>query len=195
MSRLVAELLPEPEAVGLLSLLLFHESRAATRIDADGDPVPLEQQDRSRWDSALVTEATRRLQEVVMTGRMGPYAIQAAIASVHTAAEGVASTNWSVIIGYYDLLMQAQPAPVVELQRAIAVGMGGRPEAGLRVIDRLIHEGGLASYHHAYAARAELARRVGDDQAAADAYRSALELVQQEPERRYLQRRLAELSA
>ena len=193
LSRLVVELLPEPEALGLLALLLFHESRATTRVDAGGDRVPLEEQDRSRWDHTLTQEATERLRDVVMTGRMGPYAIQAAIASVHASAEDIAATNWSLIVGYYDLLLRVQPSPIVELQRAIAIGMGGELERGALAIERLIAVR-LGSYHRAHAARAELRRRLGDHDEASASYRRAAELAEQEPERRYLLRRLAELS-
>ncbi len=193
LSRLIAELIAETESIGLLALLLFHESRAATRVDESGLPVPLEDQDRSRWDRKLIVEGLQLLQRAMMSGSVGVYTVQAAIASVHAQAESVQTTNWSVIVSYYDLLLDRTKSPVVEMNRAIALAMRDGPEAGIAIIDRLITEGKLADYHLAHAARADLARRAGMLTEAVRSYRRALELVAQEPERRYLERRLAEL--
>ncbi len=195
LSRLIADLIPEPEAIGLLALLLLHESRAAVRADARGDPVPLESQDRSLWNRELIAEGLELVRRSVMSGRLGPYTLQAAIVSVHSVAESVAATNWAVIVGYYDALLTLQTSPVVALQRAIAVGMRDGPRAGLVLIEELIGSGRLATYHQAHAARAELYRRLGCRDEAVRSYRRAIELVRQEPERRYLERRLREVSA
>lgn len=194
LARLVVDWVPEPEAAGLLALLLLHESRRSTRVDAQGDPVGLEQQDRTRWDQELISEGVEWLRQAVMSGRLGPYCLQAAIVSVHASASSVADTNWDVIVGYYDMLLRLQASPVVELQRAVAVGFRDGPQEGLRLIDRLIEGGQLASYHAVHAARADFLRRQGDLGQAADAYRAAIELVRQEPERRYLVRQLTEIS-
>lgn len=193
LSRLLVDLMPQPEAIGLLALMLLHESRSAARIDAEGDPIPLESQNRSLWNRELIVEGLELLRRAVMSGRLGAYTIQAAIVSVHAVAESVAATNWALIVSYYDMLLSMQPSPVVELQRAIAVGMGDGPEVGLVIIDALIESGRLANYHQVHAARADLARRLGALDEAAISYRQAIELAHQEPERRYLQRRLEEI--
>lgn len=193
LSRHVADLIPVPEAIGLLALLLFHESRSAARIDGCGDLIPLERQKRSLWDGKLITEGLQLVQRAAMSGRIGSYTIQAAIASVHAVADSVESTNWGLIVNYYDMLLDLQTSPVVELHRAIALGMRDGPEAGLIIIDRLIESGTLATYHLAHAAKADLARRLGCLEEAVKSYRRAMELVRQEPERRYLERRLAEI--
>jgi RNA polymerase sigma-70 factor (ECF subfamily) len=194
LSRLVAGLIPEPEAAGLLALLLLHESRSAARTDSAGEPVPLESQDRSLWNRELIAEGLDHLSRAMMSGRIGAYTLQAAIVSVHAVAESVAATDWGLIVGYYDRLLRLQPSPVVELQRAIAVGMRDGPPAGLALVDEVIAGGRLAGYHRAHAARADLARRSGRPQEAAVSYRRAIELARQGPERRYLERRLAEIS-
>ena len=161
LSRLLADLLPEPEATGLLALLLLHESRSAARTDSRGDLVPLEEQDRSLWDRELIAEGNDLVRKSVMSGRLGSYVIQAAIASVHAAAESVESTNWDLIVGYYGMLAKLQDSPLVALNRAIAVGMRDGPEQGLAIVDGLLGTGALSDYHLAHAARADLARRVG----------------------------------
>ena len=193
LSRLLADLMPEPEALGLLALLLLHESRRATRVDGDGNIVPLEEQDRARWDRGRIAEAHEQLQRAVMSGRIGPYTIQALIASTHAAADSVDETNWGLIVECYEMLRAVQPSPVVELQRAVAIAMRDGPEVGLPLVEALI-EGELAEYHSAHAVRADLARRLGRLDVAAAAYARAIALTRQGPEQRYLRRRLAEIS-
>jgi RNA polymerase sigma-70 factor (ECF subfamily) len=191
LSRLVVELLPEPEATGLLALLLLHESRSAARTDARGDVIPLEEQDRTQWDRELIAQGVELVRTSMTSGRLDAYTIQAAIATVHAAAESVESTNWKLIVEYYDLLARLQDSPVVALNRAIAIGMRDGPRAGLAIVNDLLGAGVMSEYHFAHAARAELARRAGAMEEARASYRRALELVRQEPERRYLERRLA----
>ncbi len=193
LSREIVRLIPVPEAIGLLALILFHESRSETRVYENGDLIPLESQDRSRWNGDFINEGLKHLQKSVMSGTIGIYTIQAAIASVHASSLSVDDTNWNLIIGYYDMLMSIQNSPVVELQRGIAVGMRDGPEAGLRIVDALLDNGPLVDYHLAHAARAEFARRSDRNDLAADSYRRAIELVSQEPEKRYLERKLAEI--
>jgi len=193
LGRLLADLIPQPEVFGLLALLLFHESRSSTRVDARGDLVPLEKQDRSQWDRELIEEGTRFVQKAFLSGRLGQYSIQAAIASVHAAAESVESTSWRVIVGYYDMLLRIQESPVVRLNRAIAVGMREGLEVGLDLIDALITDGGLATYHLAHVARGDFARRMGRTAEAIGSYRNALRHTRQEPERRYLTRQIKEI--
>ncbi len=193
LARLVVDLVPHHEAVGLLALLLLHESRSAARLDSRGEPVALEDQDRSLWDRALIDEGLELLRRSAMSGRIGPYGVQAAIVSVHASAESVATTNWGIIVGYYDMLLAMVSSPVVKLHRGIALGMRDGPRVALEVIDDLIAEGSLRHYHQLYAARADFARRLGDLDQAAAAYRRAVELAEQGPERRYLERRLAEI--
>ena len=194
LSRLIVDLIPQPEALGLLALLLLHESRSRTRTDDAGDPVPLEQQDRSRWDRALIAEGTALLQRAMMSGRIGAYTLQAAIVSVHAAAASVAVTNWALIVGYYDMLLRLEASPVVELQRAIAVAMRDGPQAGLLIVDRLAASRSLRDYHQLYAVQADLARRLGAIDRATESYQRAIELAQPGPERRYLQRQLKQLA-
>ena len=191
LGRTLAELLPEPEVLGLLALLLFHESRVAARTDREGDLVPLEAQDRTLWDRELIAEGMDLLRRAMTSGRVGPYTLQAAIASVHAAAPSVERTNWGLVVDYYDMLGRLQSSPVVSLHRAIAVGMRDGPGAGLELIDSLLETGALANHHLAHAARAEFAARNGEPAAAERSYRRALELVRQDPERRYLEVRLA----
>ena len=193
LSRLIADLLPEPEATGLLALLLLHESRSGARTDSRGDLVPLEEQDRSLWDGELIAEGNDLVRKSVMSGRLGSYVIQAAIATVHAAADSVESTNWDLIVGYYDMLAKLQDSPFVALNRAIAVGMRDGAEEGLVIVDDLLGTGAMSDYHLAHAARADLARRAGSLDEARKSYRRALELVRQEPERRYLEGRLAQI--
>lgn len=193
LARLVVDLIPHHETHGLLALLLLHESRSATRVDLRGEPVALEDQDRSAWDSELITEGLQHLQRAVMSGRAGVYTVQAAIVSVHATADSVAATNWGLIVGYYDTLLEMARSPVVELQRGIALGMRDGPEAALEVIDDLITRDVLERYHALYAAQADFLQRLGDREGAAAAYRRAVELASDTPERRYLERRLAEI--
>ncbi|HEV7366011.1 MAG TPA: DUF6596 domain-containing protein, partial [Gemmatimonadales bacterium] len=194
LSRLIADLLPEPETSGLLALLLLHESRSAARTDSRGDLIPLEEQDRTRWDRELIAEGIDLVRKSMMSGRLGSYGIQAAIATVHAAADSVETTNWDLIVGYYDMLARLQDSPVVALNRAIAVGMRDGPRAGLAIVQDLLGAGVMSDYHFAHAARADLAHRAGALDEARDSYRRAIELVRQEPERRYLERRLARIS-
>lgn len=193
LSRLIVELMPEPEALGLLALLLLHESRSGARVDSHGDIVPLEAQDRSLWQEPLITEAQIQLQRAVMSGRVGPYAIQAAIASVHAVASSVETTNWALIVDYYDMLLTIQPGAVLELQRAIAMAMRDGPEIGLMLVDQLLDGGRLAVSHSTHAIRADLARRLGRLDAAATAYAQAIALTRQGPERRFLAQQLEKL--
>ena len=193
LSRLIADLLPEPEATGLLALLLLHESRSGARTDSRGDLVPLEEQDRSLWDGELIAEGNDLVRKSVMSGRLGSYVIQAAIAMEHAAADSVESTNWDLIVGYYDMLAKLQDSPFVALNRAIAVGMRDGAEEGLAIVDDLLGTGAMSDYHLAHAARADLARRAGSLDEARESYRRAIELVRQEPERRYLEGRLAQI--
>ena len=193
LSRLIVDLLPKPEATGLLALLLLHESRSAARTNPRGDLVPLEEQDRTLWDGELIAEGIDLVRNTVMSGRLGSYVIQAAIATVHAAADSVESTNWDLIVGYYDMLAKLQDSPFVALNQAIAVGMRDGPEEALAIVDDLLGTGAMSDYHLAHAARADLARRAGSLDEARESYRRAIELVRQEPERRYLEGRLAQI--
>lgn len=193
LGRLVAELLPDAEVLGLLALMLLHESRRAARTTADGDIVLLEDQDRRLWNRAYIDEGKRLVERSLATRRFGPYTIQAAISAVHAEAGNTATTDWGQIVALYDALLGTTPSPVVELNRAVAVAMRDGPAAGLALVDDVLGRGDLAQYHLAHAARADLCRRLGRTQDAAEAYDRALGLARQEPERRYLRRRLAEL--
>lgn len=193
LGRLLVELLPEAEAIGLLALMLLHESRRAARTSPEGDLVLLEDQDRSLWNQPLIAEGIALVQRALSDGQLGIYTLQAAIAAVHASAPTIAATDWGQIVGLYDLLLQAAPSPVVELNRAAAVAMRDGPLAGLTLIDALLARGDLADYHLAHAARADLCRRLGRKAEARAAYVRAFSLTEQEPERRYLARRLAEL--
>jgi RNA polymerase sigma-70 factor (ECF subfamily) len=191
--RLLVELLPEPEVMGLLALMLLHESRRAARTTPTGELVLLDAQDRTRWDRALIAEGTQLLQRALATRNFGGYTLQAAISSVHAAAPTAAATNWGEIVGWYDVLLRLEPTPVVELNRAVAVAMRDGPAAGLTLVDELLGRGELAEYHLAHAARADLCRRLGKAADARMAYQRALSLTNLEPERRFLERRIAEL--
>jgi RNA polymerase sigma-70 factor (ECF subfamily) len=193
LGRLLVELLPEPEALGLLALMLLHESRRAARATPEGELILLEDQDRSLWNRELIGEGTALVQQALSSGWVGLYSLQAAMAAVHAAAPTVAATDWAQIIGLYDMLAQVAPSPVVEINRAIAVAMRDGPAAGLVLIEAIPARGDLANYHLAHAARAELCRRLGRTAEARASYRQALALAQQEPERRFLERRIAEL--
>lgn len=193
LGRLLVELLPEPEALGLLALMLLHESRRAARTTSTGDLVLLEDQDRALWDRALMAEGSALVERALVSRRFGPYTLQAAIAAVHAEAPDAAATDWAQIVGLYGVLVRIEPSPVVELNRAVAVAMRDGPAAGLALIDAILARGELTGYHLAHAARAELCQRLGRTADARFAYRQALELVRQEPERRFLEQRLAEL--
>ena len=190
LGRLLVELLPEPEAVGLLALMLLHESRREARTTADGEVVLLDDQDRSHWNREQIIEGAALVERALRSRNFGPYTLQAAIAAVHAAATSAAETDWDEIVGLYDVLLRADPSPVVELNRAAAVAMRDGPEAGLTLIDDLLARGELADYALAHSARAELCRRLGRTAEAAKAYQRALGLTSQEPRRRFLQRRL-----
>ncbi len=195
LGRLLAGLLPEPEALGLLALMLLHEARRAARTSAAGELVLLEAQDRTRWDRDHIAEGVALLERALGSRRFGPYTLQAAIAAVHAEAHTAADTDWAQIVGLYDVLARLDPGPVVALNRAVAVAMRDGPAAGLADIDVLLARGALSDYHHAHAARAELLRRLGRLSEARAAYAMALGLVRQEPERRFIARRLAELTS
>ena len=195
LARLVVELLPEPEAMGLLALMLLHESRRAARSDGNGDLVLLEDQDRSAWDRELIREGIALVERALPARRPGPYALQAAISAVHAEAADAAATDWVQITGLYDLLLRVEPSPVVELNRAVAVAMRDGPAAGLALVDALLERGELGDYRLAHAARADFCRRLGRDEDARAAYRRALDLTHQAPERRFLEKRLAALAS
>ena len=191
--RLLAALLPEPEAIGLLALMLLHESRRAARASATGELILLNDQDRSLWNRELIGEGSALVREALASRRVGPYTLQAAIAAVHAEAADAEATDWNEIVGLYDVLLRTDPSPVIELNRAVAVAMRDGPAAGLALVDAILARGDLADYHLAHAARADLCRRMGNLAQAGAAYRRALALARQEPERRFLERRLAEL--
>ena len=193
LGRLVVELLPEPEAIGLLALMLLHESRRAARSTPDGELILLEQQDRSLWNRGQIAEGQALVARALSAGRIGPYTVQAAIAAEHSAAATAAATDWARIVAFYDALALVAPSPVIELNRAVAVAMRDGPTAGLALIDDLLGRGELAGYHLAHAARADLCRRLERGAEARASYERALALARLEPERRFLERRLREL--
>lgn len=194
LGRLVVGLLDEPEALGLLALMLLHEARRSTRVDAAGDLVLLQDQDRSQWDRSRIAEAQDLIGRALATLRPGPYLLQAAIAAVHAEAPSADATDWPRIVALYDLLLRADPSPVIALNRAAALSMRDGPEAGLAAIEAVLGQGGLDDYHLAYAARADLQRKLGLTEAARTSYERALELTRQPAERRFLQARLAQLA-
>lgn len=193
LGRLLAELLPEPEAKGLLALMLLHEARRETRTTPAGELVRLEDQDRSRWNREGIAEGVALVEEALRSGRFGAYSLQAAIAAVHAEAPSADATDWAQIAGLYDVLVRVEPGPVVELNRAVAVSMRDGPARGLALVDALLEGGKLDRYHLAHATRAELCRRLRRIPEALAAYDRALELVTQGPERRFLERRRGEL--
>ncbi|PYC28183.1 RNA polymerase subunit sigma-24 [Aquipseudomonas alcaligenes] len=193
LGRLLCELLPESEVRGLLALMLLHESRRAARSDAEGLPVLLEEQDRGLWDRALIAEGQQQVQAAFASGEVGPYCLQAAISALHAEAADIESTDWAQIVGLYEVLLAANPSPVIELNRAVALAMRDGAEAGLRQVEAILGRGELADYHLAHAARADLNRRLGRWDEARAAYRRALQLSQQGMDRQFLERRLAEL--
>jgi len=194
LGRLLVELLPEPEAIGLLALMLLHESRRAARTSPSGDLILLEDQDRSRWNREQIAEGLTLVERALSSRRFGPYTLQASIAAVHAEAPEPASTDWTQIVGLYDVLMRVEPSPVVELNRAVAAAMREGPEAGLALIDAILARGDLSDYRLAHAARADMCRRLGRSADARAAYERALTLTEQEPERRFLEGRLAQLA-
>ena len=195
LGRLLKELLPEPEVLGLLALMLLHESRREARSSDSGELIRLDDQDRSRWDRALIAEGTRLVEQALMSKRFGPYTIQAAISAVHAETATPAATDWNEIVGLYDILLRTDPSPVIELNRAVAVAMRDGPAAGLRLIDEIFNRGDLLDYRLAHAARADLCRRLGRVEDARASYDRAIALTKQEPERRFLERQLRELGS
>jgi RNA polymerase sigma-70 factor, ECF subfamily len=196
LARLSSALLQEPEepeALGLLALLLLHDARRATRVDSAGDLVLLEDQDRARWDRSQIAEARSLLERALGLRRVGPYVLQAAIADLHAEAPSTADTDWPQIVALYDVLRRVDPSPVVALNRAVALGMRDGAQVGLSAVERVLNDGGLGAYHLAHAARAELQRRLGLFDAARASYQRALELARQPAERRFLQARLDRL--
>jgi len=195
LGRLLVELLPEPEAIGLLALMLLQESRRAARTSPTGELILLADQDRSLWNRDQIAEGAALVERALASRRFGPYTLQAAIAAVHAEAATADATDWSEIVGLYDVLLRAEPSPVVELNRAVAVAMRDGPAAGLELVDAILARGDLQDYRLAHAARADLCRRLGETAQARASYQRALVLTRQEPERRFLERRLAELAA
>jgi len=193
LGRLLIELLPEAEAIGLLALMLLHESRRAARSTPDGELILLDEQDRSLWNRGQIAEGMALAQRALASPGFGAYTVQAAIAAVHANATAPDATDWARIVTLYDILLSAERSPVVELNRAVAVAMRDGPAAGLPLIDSIMRRGELDHYHLAHAARADLCRRLDQKAEAKASYERALALAQQEPERRFLQRRLAEL--
>jgi RNA polymerase sigma-70 factor (ECF subfamily) len=193
LGRLLMALLPDAEVIGLLALMLLQESRREARTSPTGDLILLEDQDRSLWNAEQITEGRKLVQRVLAKGKVGAYTVQAAIAAIHAEAPSTAATAWNQIVAWYDILSQLYPSPVVELNRAVAVAMRDGPSKGLQLVDTLLEHGQLKNYHLAHAARADLCRRLGQTDAAREAYQQALTLVKQEPERRFLEKRLQEL--
>jgi RNA polymerase sigma-70 factor (ECF subfamily) len=195
LGRLLVDLLPEPEALGLLALMLLHDSRRAARMSESGEVILLDDQDRSRWDRTQIAEGSKLVERALSLRPSSTYALQAAIAAVHAEAPTAAQTDWNEIVGLYDALVRHHPSPVVELNRAVAVAMRDGPAAGLALVDAILDRGELSDYRLAHSARAELCRRLGKTAEARLSYERALGLARQAPERRFLERRLAELPA
>jgi RNA polymerase sigma-70 factor (ECF subfamily) len=194
LGRLLVELLPEPEAIGLLALMLLQEARRPARTSATGELILLADQDRSLWSRDQIIEGSALVERALASRRSGPYALQAAIAAIHAEAVSADATDWQEIVGLYDLLLRAEPSPVVELNRAVAVAMRDGPAAGLELVDAILARGDLQDYRLAHAARADLCRRLGQTAQARVSYERAIALTRQGPERRFLERRLLELS-
>jgi RNA polymerase sigma-70 factor (ECF subfamily) len=194
LGRLLIELLPEAEAMGLLALMLLHESRREARTTPGGELILLDAQDRSSWDRDMISEGAALVRRALMSRSFGPYTLQAAIAAVHAEAPEADATDWAEIVGLYDVLLLADRSPVIELNRAVAVAMRDGPAAGLALVNAILARGDLTDYHLAHSARADLNRRLGRQAEAKTAYLRALELTQLEPERRFLEMRLAELN-
>lgn len=195
LGRLLVELLPEPEAIGLLALMLLHESRRAARTSPSGEIILFADQDRSLWNKDQIAEGALLVERALSSAQLGPYSIQAVIAAKHARAIHADATDWAAIVGLYDLLLQAEPSPVVELNRAVAIAMRDGPEAGIALIDAILGRGELGQYHFAHSARADLFRRLGRKDEARAAYELALSLATQEPERRFLEKRIKETSS
>jgi RNA polymerase sigma-70 factor (ECF subfamily) len=193
LGRLLVELLPEPEAIGLLALMVLHDARRDARTSSDGDLLLLEDQNRSLWNRPQIDEGRRLVERAVASPGFGPYTLQAAIAAVHADSPNAAATDWRQIAGLYDVLARTDPTPVVQLNRAVAVAMRDGPAAGLALIDAILAQGELTDYYLAHSARADLCRRLGRTEDAIAAYERALSLTRQEPERRFLERRLSAL--
>jgi RNA polymerase sigma-70 factor, ECF subfamily len=194
LGHVLLDLLPDPEVKGLLALMLLHESRRAARTNAQGDLILLEQQDRSLWNREQIAEGKQLVDEILATGELGAYSLQAAISAVHAAADSAPDTDWTRIVDFYDLLLEALPSPIVELNRAVAIAMRDGPEIGIQLIERILDGGELSEYYLAHAAKADLCRRIGRTSDAKAAYEQALALAKQEPERRFLSSRLQELN-
>ena len=193
LGRLLVELLPEPEAVGLLALMLLQESRRAARTSVAGDLILLEAQDRSRWNRDQIAQGLALVERALLSRQFGQYTLQAAIAAVHAEAPDAAATDWAQIVALYDLLMKVEPSPIIELNRSVAIAMRDGPLAGLQLIEDILARGDLADYHLVYSARADLCRRLGRMEEARASYKRALALTRQQPERRFLEQRLADL--
>lgn len=193
LGRLLVELLPEPEVMGLLALMLLHESRRPARTSASGELIVLDEQDRSLWDAGLISEGCALIEQALSMGRFGPYCLQAAIAAVHAEAATAGETDWPQIVGLYDVLLRAVPSPVIELNRAAAISQRDGPLAGLTLVDAILERGELLDYHLAHSARAEFCRQLGRKEQARAAWQRALELTRQEPERRFIEERLKAL--
>jgi len=193
LGRLLTELRPEPEVIGLLSLMLLQESRHAARTSPTGELILLENQDRSLWNREQIAEGVALLEKALKSRRFGPYTLQAAIVAVHAEAESAAVTDWRQIVALYDRLLRIHPSPVVQLNRAVAIAMRDGPEAGLTLIDAVLEHGELANYYLAHSARADMCRRLGRTAEARSSYEKALALTQQEPERQFLQERIRQL--
>jgi RNA polymerase sigma-70 factor (ECF subfamily) len=194
LGRLLLQLLPEPEVMALLALMLLQESRRAARASPTGELILLEEQDRALWNRDQIAEGSALVERALASRRIGPYALQAAIAAVHANASTAGATDWAQIVGLYDVLLRAEPSPIIALNRAVAVAMRDGPSAGLALIDAILARGELGDYHLAHAARADLLRRLGRRDNARAAYDRALALTKQEPQRRFLERRLLELA-
>jgi RNA polymerase sigma-70 factor (ECF subfamily) len=195
LGRLLLELLPEPEVLGLLALMLLHEARRAARTSAGGELVLLDEQDRSLWDASLIVEGCALVERALTTGRFGAYCLQAAIAAVHAEAPNAGETDWPQIVGLYDVLLRHVPSPVIELNRAVAVAMRDGPLAGLQQVEGILARGELLDYHLAHSARGEFCRQLGRVAEACEAYEKALSLTQQTPEKRFIERRIADLKS
>jgi len=193
LGRVLVDLLPEPEALGLLALMLLQDSRRTARTSPAGEVILLEDQDRSLWNQEQIADGRRLVERALSSRRAGPYSIQAAIAAVHAGSPDAPSTDWAEIVGLYDVLWRLDRSPVIELNRAVAVAMRDGPAAGLALVDTILDRGDLRDYRLAHAARADLCRRLGKTAAARESYKKALALTRQEPERRFLERRIAEL--
>lgn len=194
LARLLQELLPDPEVTGLLALMLLHESRRHARTTPEGEVILLDDQDRSLWNLEMISEGLTLVERALSSSRFGLYTLQAAIAATHAEAKDPSDTDWNQIVGLYDVLFRASPSPVVELNRAVAVAMRDGPQAGVELIEDILNRGDLTDYQLAHAARADLYRRLGKKEEALDAYHRALELTQQEPQKRFIQKRLEEIN-